>query len=139
ASLKLTFQNIALEVGRGAQWWGPGYHGSLLLTDHAFPLDMIKLGSDEAFQLPWKLRDLGEWKVNAFLARLEGDQTFSHENIFGLRVSYLPTAWLELGATRLTQFGGSGSGGVFSETRFCCFSTPPAHNRAGTCCAQTAG
>ena len=47
ASLKLTFWNVAAEVGRGTQWWGPGYHGSLLLTNHAFPLDMIKLGSDE--------------------------------------------------------------------------------------------
>ncbi|MDH4186279.1 MAG: capsule assembly Wzi family protein, partial [Nitrospira sp.] len=39
ASLKLTFWNVALEVGRGTQWWGPGYHGSVLLTDHAFPMD----------------------------------------------------------------------------------------------------
>ncbi|HEX6950202.1 MAG TPA: capsule assembly Wzi family protein, partial [Nitrospira sp.] len=85
ASLKLTYWNIALEFGRGAQWWGPGYHGSLLLTDHAFPLDMIKLGSDEPFRLPWKLRELGEWKIHTFLARLEGQQTFSHEQIFGLR------------------------------------------------------
>src|SRR4029079_6332013 len=57
ASLKLTFWNVALEFGRGSQWWGPGYHGSLLLTDHAFPLDMIKLGSDEPSRMPsspWK-------------------------------------------------------------------------------------
>src|SRR5262245_24626755 len=95
ASLKLTYWNIALEFGRGTQWWGPGYHGSLLLTDHAFPLDMIKLGSDETFRLPWVLRHLGDWKVNTFLAWLEGQQTFPHEKIFGLRISYLPTSWLE--------------------------------------------
>lgn len=105
-SLKLTLANIALEVGRGTQWWGPGYHGSLLLTDHAFPLEMIKLGSDQPFRLPWVFSSLGDWKVNTFLAQLERDRDFSRAKVFGLRVSYLPAAWLELGATRLTQFGG---------------------------------
>ena len=49
---KVTVANIALQIGRGSLWWGPGYRGSLLLTDHAFPLDMIQLGSDESFKLP---------------------------------------------------------------------------------------
>jgi len=130
ASLKLTLWNVALEFGRGTQWWGPGYHGSLLLTDHAFPLDMIKLGSDETFRLPWFLSKLGEWKINTFLARLEGQQTFSHEQIFGLRISYLPTSWLELGLTRLTQYGGQGSGTSFPRTLFDCYKNAP--NQLGT-------
>ena len=97
ASLKLTLWNVALEFGRGTQWWGPGYHGSLLLTDHAFPLDMIKLGSDETFRLPWLFSKLGDWKINSFLGRLEGTQAFPHENIFGLRLNYLPTTGWSLG------------------------------------------
>ena len=136
ASLKLTYWNIAVEFGRGAQWWGPGYHGSLLLTDHAFPLDMIKLGSDEPFRLPWKLRHLGEWKINTFLARLEGQQTFSHEQIFGLRISYLPTSWLEVGLTRLTQYGGSGSGTSFPRTLFDCYKSAPNQIGASNCNEQ---
>jgi capsule assembly protein Wzi len=136
ASLKLTWQNVALEFGRGTQWWGPGYHGSLLLTDHAFPLDMIKLGSDETFQLPWFFSKLGDWKINSFLARLEGDQTFSHEKIFGLRISYLPTTWLELGLTRLTQFGGDGSGGSFPKTLFDCYTNPPNQTGVANCNEQ---
>ena len=137
ASLKLTFWNVALEAGRGTQWWGPGYHGSLLLTNHAFPLDMIKLGSDETFRLPWKFRELGEWKINSFLAQLKGDQTFSRENIFGLRISYLPTAWLELGLTRLTQFGGQGSGGSFPRTLVDCYKNPPNQTGALDCNEQS--
>jgi len=136
ASLKLTFWNVAMEVGRSTQWWGPGYHGSLLLTNHAFPLDMVKLGSDEAFRFPWKFRELGEWKINTFLAQLKGDQTFSHENIFGARISYLPTAWLELGLTRLTQFGGQGSGESFPRTVFDCYKTPPNQGGVQNCNEQ---
>ena len=107
-SLKLSYFNIALEAGRGTQWWGPGYHGSLLLTNHAFPLDMIKLGSDQPFRLPWMLQSLGEWKINSFLTQLEKNRDFSRAKIFGLRVSWLPAAWLEIGLTRLTQFNGEG-------------------------------
>ena len=136
ASLKLTFWNVALEVGRGTQWWGPGYHSSLLLTDNAFPLDMIKLGSDEAFRLPWKLRELGEWKINSFLARLEDNRDFPHANIFGLRLSYLPASWLEIGLTRLTQFGGQGSGESFPRTVVDCYKNPPNQGGAQNCNEQ---
>ena len=114
-SLKFVYANIALEAGRGTQWWGPGYHGSLLLTDHAFPLDMIKLGSEQPFQLPGFLSGLGDWKINAFLAQLEKNRDFSRAKVFGLRISYLPTSWLELGLTRLTQFGGAGRDQSFPE------------------------
>ena len=115
-SLKLSYANIALEVGRGTQWWGPGYHGSLLLTDHAFPMDMIKLGTERPFQLPGFLSGLGDWKVNAFLAQLERNRDFSRARVFGLRISYLPASWLEFGLTRLTQFGGRGRDQSFPET-----------------------
>jgi hypothetical protein len=115
-SLKLIYANIALEAGRGTQWWGPGYHGSLLLTDHAFPMDMIKLGTERPFQLPGFLSGLGDWKVNAFLAQLERNRDFSRARVFGLRISYLPTSWLEFGLTRLTQFGGRGRDQSFPET-----------------------
>jgi hypothetical protein len=115
-SLKLIYANIALEAGRGTQWWGPGYHGSLLLTDHTFPMDMIKLGTERPFQLPAFMSGLGDWKVNAFLAQLERNRDFSRARVFGLRISYLPTSWLELGLTRLTQFGGRGRDQSFPGT-----------------------
>jgi hypothetical protein len=136
ASLKLTFWNVALEVGRGTQWWGPGYHGSLLLTDHAFPLDMIKLGSDETFRLPWLLSKLGDWKINTFLGRVEGAQTFQHEQIFGLRIDYLPATWLELGLTRLTQYGGQGSGASFPRTLVNCYKNQPNQTGVAECNEQ---
>ena len=113
ASLKLAAFNIALEVGRMSQWWGPGYHGSLLLTDHAFALDMVKLGSEEPFRLPGVLQGLGEWKIDTFLARLESSPDFARTKVFGLRIGALPVDWLELGATRLTQFDWPGFNQTF--------------------------
>jgi hypothetical protein len=137
ASLKLTFWNVALEVGRGTQWWGTGYHGSLLLTDHAFPLDMIKLGSDEAFRLPWGLRALGEFKINSFLAQLEENRDFKRARLFGLRLSYLPASWLEVGLTRLTQFGGEGRNQTFPGTVVDCYKNPPNQGGQQDCNEQS--
>ena len=87
----------------------------MLWTDHAVPLDRVKLGSDEPFRLPWVLDSLGEWKVNTFLAQLERDRDFPRAEVFGLRVSNVPASWLELGFTRLTQFNGRGRGQSFPE------------------------
>jgi len=112
-SLKLAAFNVAVEVGRTSQWWGTGYHGSLLVTDHALPLDVIKLGSEEPFRLPGALQGLGEWKIDSFLAQLESSPDFPRTKVFGLRISALPVDWLELGFTRLTQFDWPGLNQTF--------------------------
>ena len=126
---KFTVSNISFQMGRGTLWWGPGHRGSLLLTDHAFPLDMIQLGSDESFKLPWVFKSLGDWKINTFLTQLERDRDFSRAKVFGLRLSYLPANWLELGFTRLTQFGGRGRNQSFPQTVIDAYSNPP--NQSG--------
>jgi hypothetical protein len=108
---KLTGGNVTFQVGRGGLWWGPGYHGTLLMSDNHFPLDMLQLGSEEPFRLPWVFRPLGYWKIQSFLTQLESSRDFPHAQVFGLRVSYLPADWLELGFARLTQFGGRGHDG----------------------------
>ena len=108
---KFTGGNATFQVGRSSLWWGPGYHGTLLMSDHHFPLDMLQLGSEEPFRLPWVFRPLGYWKINSFLTRLERDRDFPRAQVFGLRISYLPADWLEIGFARLTQFGGRGHDG----------------------------
>ena len=42
---KLEFFNIELQVGRDTLWWGMGRHGSMILTDNARPLDLVKLSN----------------------------------------------------------------------------------------------
>jgi len=108
---KFTVSNVTFQVGRSSLWWGPGYHGTLLMSDHHFPLDMLQLGSEEPFRLPWVFRPLGYWKIQSFLTRLERDRDFPRTQVFGLRISYLPADWLELGFARLTQYGGRGHDG----------------------------
>lgn len=112
---KFSLYNVALEIGRGTQWWGQGYRGTLLLSDHPYPLDMIKLYSDEPFKIPW-LEGIGDWKIHSFLTRLEENRDFPRAKVFGMRISYMPADWLEMALTRLTQFNGRGHVGSFPET-----------------------
>ena len=114
-SLKFTAFNVTVEVGRTSQWWGTGYRGSLLVTDHGFPLDMVKLGTEEPFRLPGSLSWMGEWKIDTFLARLESSADFPRTKVFGLRINALPVDWLELGFTRLTQFDWPGFNQKFPD------------------------
>ena len=36
------FRGLEVEAGRDSLWWGPGYHGSLILSNNAEPFDMLK-------------------------------------------------------------------------------------------------
>ncbi|MDH7499419.1 MAG: capsule assembly Wzi family protein [candidate division NC10 bacterium] len=105
---KLTLFNIELEVGRDSLWWGPGYHGSLLLSDHALPLDLAKLSSATPFRLPWIFRYLGTFDLSLFLARLEENRDFPHAKLMGMRIDWSPFSFLELGLSRVVLFDGNG-------------------------------
>jgi len=63
---KLTVFNLELEVGRDSLWWGPGYHGSLLMSNNAHPFDMIKLSNPEPVVLPWIFPTWGQCNLISF-------------------------------------------------------------------------
>lgn len=97
-----------LELGRDSMWWGPGYHGDLLLTDNAKPFDMIKLTSQRPILLPWIFRFIGPIKPTIFITHIDKDMNFPRANILGMRLDFKPTPRLEIGLTRLFLNGGHG-------------------------------
>ena len=74
--VKLDLLGMSLTAGRDSLWWGPGYHGNLLVTDNARPLDQIMLTSQSPFTLPWVFRRIGLIKPSIFVARLEQDRFY---------------------------------------------------------------
>jgi hypothetical protein len=103
---KLTLFNTELVVGRDSLWWGPGLHGSLILSSNAPPLDQVRIGAAEPFLLPW----IGDWigpiKILGFVAQLETRRDHSRANLAGLRGTVTPFWFLELGASYVNMFGG---------------------------------
>lgn len=100
--------NVELEVGRDSLWWGQGHHGTLLLTDNAGPLDMIKLSNPNPVLLPWIFSYLGPFKYTVFCAQLESDRDHPNAMLGGMRLDFKPTPNFEMGMSRTFIFGGDG-------------------------------
>ena len=99
---------IEIEVGKDSLWWGPGHHGSLLMSNNAQPLTMVKITNPQPLQLPWIFRSLGPFKGEWFLAELEEDRDVPEARLSGVRINMRPHPQLELGASRVVMFGGRG-------------------------------
>ncbi len=105
--------NFEIEAGRDSLWWGPGYHGSLLLSNNARPFDMIKLSNPRGTLLPWILSSLGPFRYNLFLAELDGDPQSGHppdSKLLGARIDLKPHPLMEFGMSYLAHFGGDRPG-----------------------------
>lgn len=92
------------------QWWGPGWTGSVILSDNARPFPKIGLmrRDPKPFGTRW-LSWIGGWQVNALLGVLdESGRTVENPLFVGLRVMVAPLAWLELGFTRTLMICGEG-------------------------------
>ncbi len=113
---KLAPWNVELLVGRDSLWWGQGRHGELLMSNNAFPLDMVKLSNPEPVILPWYLGYLGPFKYTLFLSRLEDllvmspppnrEPYYTDVGFFGVRANFKPHPVFEMGISITTIFGG---------------------------------
>jgi len=109
---KLNLGNIEFEIGRDSMWWGPGYHGSLLMTNNAEPFDMVKVSNPRPILLPWIFRYLGPFKAAWFITKLEKDRPIPEPYLTGLRLNFKPIPILELGVSRVVVMGGKGRPGL---------------------------
>ncbi len=103
-----SLSNLDLQIGKDSQWWGPGYHGSILLSNNAEPLTMVRLTNAEPVLLPWIFRPLGLFRFTYFVSQLEEDRDVPEAILWGLRLNFKPSPYLELGLHRTALMGGEG-------------------------------
>jgi hypothetical protein len=126
--VKLTLGNFEIEWGKDSLWWGPGYHGALLMSNNARPFDMIKISNPRATLLPWFFSRLGPFRYTLFLSELDKEAASEHppdSKLLGLRFDFKPHPLLELGISYLTHCNGErpGIGGLNnSDYRYMIFS-----------------
>ncbi len=106
--ITLQLGRVELSVGRQSLWWGQGRHGSLVLTNNAEPLDMVRVTNPVPTLLPWIFKYLGPFKVDVFWSQLEEGRVVAEPYFAGLRFNLKPLPWVELGASRTVVFGGKG-------------------------------
>ncbi len=99
---------VEVQAGKDSLWWGPGHHGSILMSNNARPLRMIKVTNPQPLQLPWVLRYLGPFRSQWFMAQLEEDRDIPEARVSGMRLNFKPHARWEVGLSRVVMFGGRG-------------------------------
>lgn len=105
---KLTLFNVELLVGRENLAWGPGIHGSLILSNNSRPLDQVRVAGAEPFLLPFVGEWVGPTNMVFFVAELEERRDHPRAKLAGMRATATPFSFLELGISRVVMFNGEG-------------------------------
>lgn len=108
--------NQWLSFGEIPQWWGPGYDGSLIRSDAARPITgfLLQRADQSPFETPW-LSWIGRWQYQITAGQLAQYTAVPHTKLFGGRLTAMPTDFLELGASRVLQWGGDGRPNSFGS------------------------
>lgn len=101
--------NWWLGASASERWWGPGWDGSLALSNSARPVPALALRRREAksFETRW-LSWLGPWTTQVLWGQLEGSRERPNARLFAWRLAFRPLRSLEFGVTRTAQWCGSG-------------------------------
>ncbi len=105
-------KRFRLQAGRFPLWYGPGYHGSLLLSDNARPPLTMEIENQQPCSVSVRGHRLGKWNGSLFLSRLEEERDLTRPCFSGARGEFFPFRWLGLGATHTVIFGGKEAGGL---------------------------
>ena len=114
--IALDMGNVTLAVSTMDRWWGPGWDGSLILSNNARPIPAITLGRNRthAFKSKW-LSWIGPWDLDVIWGQMEEDRAISSPRFFGMRFAFRPFKSLEIGLSRSAIWCG--------DTRPCDFDT----------------
>ena len=105
----MSLGNWNISAGYIDRWWGPGWEGSLILSNNARPVPSISLDRNEARPFSWPiLKWLGPWRLSTFMGQLEEDRDYPHALLFGIRAEARPLPSLQIAASRAAQWCGEG-------------------------------
>ena len=101
--------NWVLSFGQQDRWYGPTWDTSLSLTNNARPITALSIArkSAEPFTVPFTEFDI-PWTVTSFMGRMNDERVVKNTLLWGFRLNLKPFKNLELGITRLAQWGGDG-------------------------------
>lgn len=101
--------NFVIAASTLDRWWGPGWDGSLILSNNARPIPAVTIDRSFTEGFDWPvLRWLGPWDLSVIFGRMESERTVPEAQIFGLRFNFRPLTGLEIGLSRTAQWCGEG-------------------------------
>lgn len=114
SSFGVALGNWVVALEQVDRWWGPGWDGSLILSNNARPIPSVSFTriTPDAFENKY-LNWIGPWTFNTFLGQLdndEGERVGSDALLYGVRIETSPFHWnwLDIGLSRTAQWAGEG-------------------------------
>ena len=113
SSLVANLHGWNLNMRAHPQWWGPGWQSSLVDgSNHPVWHSVgIQRSSIEPSAFPL-LKWIGSWNFDFFVARIEDPRVVPqqprHPLFSGMRLTFKPAPWIEVGLSRGLQTGGQG-------------------------------
>ena len=107
--LAVDWGNVTFAASTMDRWWGPGWDGSLILSNNARPIPAVTIGRNRthAFKSKW-LSWIGPWDLEAIFGQMESDRVVPNPRFFGMRFAFRPFNSLEIGLSRSAQWCGDG-------------------------------
>ena len=107
--LGVVIGNWSIAASTQQRWWGPGWDGSIILSNNARPIpslviDRLYTDAPESRWLSW----LGPWDVTVMFGELESDRAIPNARFFAMRAVSRPLSSLEVGISRSAQWCGDG-------------------------------
>ena len=99
--------NTTLAISTMDRWWGPGWDGSLILSNNARPMPAVTFGRNRthAFNTKW-LSWLGPWDIELMMGQMEEERHVPNTLFWGMRFAFRPVPSLEIGLSRSAQWCG---------------------------------
>ncbi len=120
SSIALTFRNTRISFGKQSLWLGPSPGGPFLLSNNSEPVPMLRIDQVSPTHVPGLSRLIGPVRTEFFLGQLSGQNWILNEGtllgpnighqpfIHGDKITFKPTANLEIGMGITVVFGGDG-------------------------------
>ena len=109
SQIGVDFGNWSVAASTMDRWWGPGWDGSLILSNNARPIPALTIGRNRttAFKSKW-LSWIGPWDMNVMFGQLEEERVVPNAQFLGMRINFRPLKSLEFGISRTAQWCGDG-------------------------------
>ncbi len=109
SEIGVSLGNYTLAASTMDRWWGPGWDGSLILSNNARPIPSLifRRNRTTAFETKW-LSWLGPWDIRVIWGQMEEDRVIPNTRFFGMRFNFKPHPSLEIGLSRTAQWCGDG-------------------------------
>lgn len=107
--LGVVIGNWSIAASTQQRWWGPGWDGSLILSNNARPFPSLTIDRifNDPFETKW-LSWIGSWDFSVMFGQLEKEREIPNAQFFGMRFNFRPMPGLEIGLSRSAQWCGDG-------------------------------